>query len=121
MPNINAALGCAQIENINLFLSQKRELAKKYQEFFANSELKFVSEPEYARSNYWLNAVVCDTKETRDRLLIDMNQNGIMIRPVWKLMHRLPMYNGYIRDDLKQSEIIEERLINLPSTPINSL
>ncbi|MEG5908740.1 LegC family aminotransferase [Enterobacter mori] len=121
MPNINAALGCAQIENIELFLSQKRELAKKYQDFFAKSELTFVSEPEYARSNYWLNAVICDTKETRERLLNDMNQKGIMTRPVWKLMHRLPMYSGCIRDELTQSEIIEERLINLPSTPINTL
>lgn len=121
MPNINAALGCAQIENIDLFLTQKRELALKYQDYFKNSDLTFITEPEYAHSNYWLNAVLCESENTRNELLKNMNDKGVMIRPVWKLMHRLPMYSNYIRGDLNTSEIIEGRLINLPSTPIKSL
>lgn len=121
MPNINAALGCGQIENLGLFLAQKRMLAEKYQAFFAGSEFKFFVEPEYATSNYWLNAVVCENKESRDTLLKEMNDAGVMVRPVWKLMHHLPMYQNYLRDDLKVSELIEERLINIPSTPVGNL
>lgn len=121
MPNINAALGCGQIENLDLFLSQKRKLAEKYQTFFAGSEFTFISEPQYARSNYWLNAVICNSKESRDNMLKEMNNGGVMVRPVWKLMHRLPMFQNYLRDELKVSELIEERLINLPSTPIAHL
>ncbi|EOI5726912.1 LegC family aminotransferase [Cronobacter malonaticus] len=121
MPNINAALGCGQIEKLTLFLSQKRKLAEKYKNFFAGSEFKFVSEPKYSSSNYWLNAIICDSKVSRDNLLKDMNASGVMVRPVWKLMHRLPMFENYLRDELKISELIEERLINLPSTPIGHL
>ncbi|WPG19444.1 LegC family aminotransferase [Kosakonia cowanii] len=121
MPNINAALGCGQIEKLDLFLSQKRKLAEKYQTFFSGSEFTFISEPEYARSNYWLNAVICNSKVSRDNLLKEMNDSGVMVRPVWKLMHRLPMFQNYLRDELKVSELIEERLINLPSTPIAHL
>nr|AFO84307.1 Elg2 [Cronobacter turicensis] len=121
MPNINAALGCGQIEKLTLFLSQKRKLAEKYKNFFAGSEFKFVSEPKYSSSNYWLNAIICDSKASRDNLLKDMNASGVMVRPVWKLMHRLPMFENYLRDELKISELIEERLINLPSTPIGHL
>ncbi|MFD1802486.1 LegC family aminotransferase [Mixta tenebrionis] len=118
MPNINAALGCAQLERIDDFLSKKRNLAKHYELFFENSCFKFFKEAEYAESNYWLNAIICEEPKMRDELLIKLNKAEIMARPVWKLMHRLPMYSKALRDDLKYSEYIESRLVNLPSSPI---
>jgi len=119
MPNINAALGCAQLESLEVFLTQKRKLAHRYEEFFENSNIKFVKEPDYAISNYWLNAVICDEPATRDIMLSDMNKTGVMTRPIWKLMHRLPMFANAFRDDLSYSEYVEARIINLPSSPIN--
>lgn len=119
MPNLNAALGCAQLEVLEQFISQKRELASKYQEFFAGSDYKFIVEPDYAKSNYWLNAILCPDKESRDVLLKETNSAGVMTRPIWQLMHRLPMFECALRGDLTHSEYIESHLINLPSSPIN--
>ncbi|EGR9009168.1 LegC family aminotransferase [Vibrio vulnificus] len=118
MPNLNAALGCAQMEVLEHYLAQKRQLAHQYQAFFASSDVTFVVEPEYAQSNYWLNAVICPDGETRDALLAQTNEAGVMTRPIWKLMHRLPMFANALRGDLTQSEFIEAHLVNLPSTPI---
>ncbi|EPF6161489.1 TPA: LegC family aminotransferase [Citrobacter sedlakii] len=116
MPNLNAALGCAQMETLTLFLHQKRQVAARYAAFFRETAFRFVEEPEYARSNYWLNAVVCENREARDALLQQMNDANIAVRPVWKLMHRLPMYAHAMRDDLAQSIYFENRLVNLPSS-----
>ncbi|ENX3946829.1 LegC family aminotransferase [Photobacterium damselae] len=118
MPNLNAALGCAQMEVIELYLKQKRQLAECYKDFFNGTDFKFVTEPEYAKSNYWLNAVICPDKESREEILTRTNSSGVMTRPIWKLMHRLPAFENAIRDDLTQSEFIESHLINLPSTPV---
>ncbi|WCE29846.1 LegC family aminotransferase [Vibrio sp. SCSIO 43137] len=118
MPNLNAALGCAQMETLDLYLQQKRVLALRYQIFFADSEFHFVTEPEYAKSNYWLNAVICPDSQSRDALLEQTNDAGVMTRPIWKLMHRLPMFKECLRGDLAQSEIIESRLVNIPSSPV---
>jgi dTDP-4-amino-4,6-dideoxygalactose transaminase len=118
MPNLNAALGCAQLEVLEKFISQKRELASKYQEFFAGSDYTFIVEPDYAKSNYWLNAILCPDKESRDVLLKETNSAGVMTRPIWQLMHRLPMFERALRGDLTHSEYIESHLINLPSSPI---
>lgn len=118
LPNLNAALGCAQMEVLEEYLIQKRELADNYKKLFEGTDCKFVSEPEYALSNYWLNAIVCPEKETRDELLKQTNDLGVMTRPIWQLMNRLPMFENSIRGDLTQSESIEATLINLPSTPI---
>ncbi|WP_312627707.1 LegC family aminotransferase [Scandinavium sp.] len=118
MPNLNAALGCGQMERLDSFLKQKRVLAQRYEEFFAGSELSFVKEPEYAQSNYWLNAVICENADARDALLAQMNEAKVMARPIWKLMHRLPMFENALRDDLKHSERIEAQLVNLPSSPV---
>lgn len=117
LPNINAALGCAQIESLPIFLEQKRQLAETYKKFFSNTEFQFFSEPSYAKSNYWLNAIICSDKGHRDTLLKETNKNGVMTRPVWKLMHRLPMFSNTMRSDLTNSEYIEARLVNLPSSP----
>ncbi|PKG37751.1 LegC family aminotransferase [Psychromonas sp. Urea-02u-13] len=118
MPNLNAALGCAQMEVLELYLAQKRVLANRYQAFFENSDFQFVTEPDYAQSNYWLNAVICPSVAARDELLTQTNDAGVMTRPIWKLMHRLPMFKDALRGDLTQSEHIEAHLINLPSSPI---
>lgn len=119
MPNMNAALGCAQMEVIEQYLKQKRELAKCYNEFFEGTDFKFVTEPDYAQSNYWLNAIICPDKESREEVLTGTNSSGVMTRPIWQLMHRLPMFENAIRGDLTYSEFIEAHLINLPSTPVH--
>ncbi|MFW1275995.1 DegT/DnrJ/EryC1/StrS family aminotransferase, partial [Vibrio parahaemolyticus] len=119
MPNLNAALGCAQMEVIEQYLKQKRELAECYSEFFKGTDFKFVTEPDYAQSNYWLNAIICPDKESREEVLTSTNSSGVMTRPIWQLMHRLPMFENAIRGDLAHSEFIEAHLINLPSTPVD--
>lgn len=116
LPNLNAALGCAQIEMLEKFLVQKRSLAESYEEFFRKSEYQFIKEPKYAKSNYWLNAVLCDDIESRNELLRFTNNSGVMTRPVWTLMHRLPMYQHCMRGCLTNSEWAEARLVNLPSS-----
>lgn len=118
LPNLNAALGCAQMEMIEHYLLQKRHLAHQYQSFFEYSDVTFVIEPEYARSNYWLNAIICTDAQQRNQLLEQTNAAGVMTRPIWQLMHRLPMFADAIRGDLTQSEFIEARLLNLPSSSI---
>jgi aminotransferase in exopolysaccharide biosynthesis len=118
MPNLNAALGCAQMEVLESYLQQKRHLAHSYHQLFSGSEFTFVEEPSYARSNYWLNAIICPNKETREHILKETNQAGVMTRPIWQLMHRLPMFANALRGDLSQSEFFEARVINMPSTPV---
>ncbi|MGO0305856.1 LegC family aminotransferase [Endozoicomonas acroporae] len=117
LPNINAALGCAQLEVLPAMLANKRQLATHYARFFCNSDYVFVEEPDYASSNYWLNALICPEKRSRDELLKATNDQGVMTRPVWTLMHRLPMFTEALRGDLTNSEWLEARLVNLPSSP----
>jgi aminotransferase in exopolysaccharide biosynthesis len=118
MPNLNAALGCAQMEVIDKYLKQKRLLAEAYIDLFKGTDFKFVTEPEYAQSNYWLNAIICPNKQSREEILTGTNSSGVMTRPIWQLMHRLPMFEHALRGDLTHSEFIEAHLINLPSTPV---
>ncbi|HDL6874749.1 LegC family aminotransferase [Yersinia enterocolitica] len=118
MPNINAALGYAQMESLPLLISKKRALASQYKDFFKDSEYQFVTEPSYAKSNYWLNAIICPNVKNRDAFLIESNDKKVMTRPIWKLMHRLPMFSDAPRGDLSVSEWIEAHLVNLPSTPV---
>ncbi|MDH4395566.1 MAG: LegC family aminotransferase [Limnobacter sp.] len=118
MPNLNAALGCAQLEQLNKFIEAKRNLAKRYCEFLKNSNLRFFIEPEDCRSNYWLNAVVCENADQRDDLLKTTNENGVMTRPIWTLMNKLPMYANCMRGDLTNAEWLEARVVNLPSSVI---
>jgi dTDP-4-amino-4,6-dideoxygalactose transaminase len=120
MPNLNAALGCAQIESLESYLKQKRHLAHSYQQLFSGSEFTFVEEPAYARSNYWLNAIICPNKEAREAVLKETNEAGVMTRPIWKLMHRLPMFENALRGDLCHSEFLEARVVNLPSTQVKN-
>lgn len=118
MPNINAALGCAQMESLRIYLDKKRILAMRYKDFFNGSEFGFINEPSYAKSNYWLNAVLCHNEAARDSFITETNSNGIMTRPVWKLMQRLPMFANARCGDLTNSRWLEARLVNIPSSPL---
>lgn len=118
LPNINAALGCAQLEQIGGFLEKKRALARKYQAAFQEMEgLAIFSEAAFARSNYWLNVMLLDPilASERDRIIQYTNSRGIFTRPAWKLLHTLPMYETCPKMDLSGSELLEKRIINLPS------
>jgi perosamine synthetase len=118
MPNLNAALGCAQLEQLPDFLAAKRVLAERYRRVLAGLPgLAFVAEPPFARSNYWLNALLLDEAlaDQREVLLERSNAAGLATRPAWALMHRLPMYAQCPRMDLPVAESIERRLVNLPS------
>jgi len=119
MPNINAALGCAQLEQLPFFLNEKRKLANRYKHAFEDVQCgKFFVEPDFSHSNYWLNVFMLDenNSDQRDVLLEITNNQGIMTRPAWALMHKLSMYNSCPRMDLSVAESIEKRLINLPSS-----
>jgi perosamine synthetase len=119
MPNLNAALGCAQLEQLPGFLERKRKLAARYQAAFARmAGVKVVSEPAWGQGNYWLNAVLLEGGNVgrRDELLAATNAAGLMTRPAWTLMHKLPVYAACPRMDLAVAEDIEARLINLPSS-----
>lgn len=119
LPNLNAALGCAQLEQLDGFIADKRRLADRYAEAFADVPgLAVVREPEFGRSNYWLNAILLDPANAalRDPILEATNDAGFMTRPVWRLIHRLPMYAASPRMDLPVAESIEARLINIPSS-----
>jgi perosamine synthetase len=119
LPNINAALGCAQLEQLDRFLAQKRRLAERYATVFDEVDgVRFVTEPPFARSNYWLNALLLDEAHAaeRDPLLEAAFASGIMTRPPWTLMNNLPMYEASPRMDLAVAESIERRLVNIPSS-----
>lgn len=116
LPNINAALGCAQLEQLEDFIACKRELACRYAEVLEGSELRFFKEPEGCRSNYWLNAVICESSARRDELLKSTNESGVMTRPIWRLMNRLPRYVNCLRGDLTNAEWLEARVVNVPSS-----
>lgn len=118
LTNIAAALGCAQIESLDHLLGLKRTLAEQYKEFFKDSELKFVTEPEGCKSNYWLNAVITKDKTQRDELLEFTNKNGVMTRPIWELMNRLPMFVDCQTDSLENSIWFADRVVNIPSSAI---
>jgi len=116
LPNLNAALGCAQLEQLPAFLASKRTLAARYIEFFKDSDLQPIVEPVGCRSNYWLNGVICQDGEQRDALLKSTNEAGVMTRPIWTLMTRLPLYTNALRGSLDNAEWLEARVVNLPSS-----
>jgi len=119
LPNINAALGCAQMEQLPKFLEQKRALAERYRQSFSGIRgIRFFNEPAFARSNYWLNVLLLedDYADRRDALLEATHEAGIATRPAWEAMHRLPMFKDCPRMDLSTVENITSRLINLPSS-----
>ena len=118
MPNLNAALIVAQLEQLNGFLKSKRLLAKSYEKFFKGSDTQFVSEPENSKSNYWLNSIVLKDKDQRNLFLDETNSQGIMTRPIWTLMNTLPMFKKSQCGNLTNAEWLEERVVNIPSSVI---
>lgn len=115
MPNLNAALGCAQLERLDHFLEEKRARAVGYAQLFANTPWRFVPAPADAQSNYWLCAVLAPNRMERDAFLAESNAAGIMTRPVWEPLHTLPIYSHCLSDSMKQTRNIADRLVNLPS------
>lgn len=117
MPNLNAALACAQLEQLNGILADKRMLANAYNTFFSEIDwCDFFKEPDGCTSNYWLNAVITLNKQQRDDLLKTTNDSGIMTRPIWQLMSDLEMYKQCQKGDLKNARWFHDRIVNLPSS-----
>ena len=117
MPNINAALGCAQLENLDKFIASKRQLALEYAEYFKNVEdIQFFTEPEDTFSNYWLQAVILKDKAAQQEFLQQTNDNGVMTRPIWELMNRLPMFENCENDGLENTIWFADRVVNIPSS-----
>ena len=116
MPNLNAALLVAQLEKLNDFITNKRNLADKYEAFFKDTDYIFFKEPKNSKSNYWLNSIVLKDKHQRDKFLEETNLNGVMTRPIWILMNKLPMFKDAQCADLKNSEWLDERVVNIPSS-----
>ena len=118
MPNLNAALLLAQLEKLNEFISNKRRLAKKYETYFQKSDCIFFKEPKNCKSNYWLNCLILKNKKQRNKFLKETNSKGVMTRPIWTLMNKLPMFKGAQCYDLQNSEWLEKRVVNLPSSVV---
>lgn len=117
MPNINAALGCAQLENLDRYVADKRETAITYAEFFKGiDDITFFTEPENSFSNYWLNVVILKDKNAQLNFLQETNDNGVMTRPIWELMNRLSMFENCENDGLKNTIWLADRVINIPSS-----
>ena len=116
MPNLNAALACAQLEQLSGFIENKRKLAKEYHAFFVTKGIKFRLETPETKANYWLMAIELENKSERDFFLKSTNQNNIMTRPIWQLMFRLPMYANCQKDEQINAAFLEERIVNIPSS-----
>lgn len=116
MPNLNAALACAQLEQLDSMLVNKRELASLYTEFFEGKGIKFRTELPDTQANYWLMCVELEGKEEREQFLKETNANKVMTRPIWQLMYRLPMYEHCQKGEQKNAEFLEERIVNIPSS-----
>lgn len=117
MPNINAALGCAQLEHLDDYIADKRETAKAYAEYFKDVDgIDFFTEPENAFSNYWLNVVILPDHDKQLEFLQETNDNGVMTRPIWELMNRLPMFENCQHDSLENTIWFADRVVNIPSS-----
>jgi perosamine synthetase len=116
LPNINAAVGCAQIECFAGVLENKRTTAQMYNQFFQDIGIPFITEPAHARSNYWLNAIVLKDRQEREQFLAYSREKGIQTRPVWILMPNLPMYRHCQCTPLEIAQLLEDRLVNIPSS-----
>ena len=117
MPNLNAALLVAQLEKLNGFITNKRNLANKYEAFFKSMNYDFFKELKDSKSNYWLNSIMLKDKNQRDKFLEETNSKGVMTRPIWTLMNKLPMFKDAQCDGLKNSNWLHERVVNIPSSP----
>ena len=118
LPNLNAALGCSQLAALQPKIKLKRQLARIYRDFFEDGPYQFVDEPEGARSNFWLNAVICEDFSERELLISMCHKERILVRPIWTLMNKLPMFGNAPRGSLTVSEWLADRVVNLPSSPV---
>jgi len=116
MPNLNAALLVAQLENLEMYLANKRDLSEKYKTFFETQAFEFVAEPEDSQSNHWLHAVILKDRDQRNAFLEFTNAKGVMTRPIWTLMNKLEMFKDAQCSDLTNSEWLEDRVVNIPSS-----
>lgn len=116
LPNLNAALGCAQMERLPQMLAIKADIAARYAALFATLGIPFIQAPPGTTANYWLNAIRFDALAERDAFLDYSNAQGVMTRPIWRLMHRLAMYSDCFHDDLSHSIWLEKRVVNIPSS-----
>ena len=116
MPNVNAALACAQLEQLSGFLESKRNLAEEYQDFFKEKGMNFRTETKNTKANYWLMCVELENKKERDLFLEETNSAQVMTRPIWQLMFRLPMYKDCQKDEQVNAVFLEERIVNIPSS-----
>lgn len=116
MPNINAALACAQLEQLDEILQNKRKLAHAYADFFEAQGIPFVTESANTQANYWLNAIILKNSEQRDQFLAETNKQGVMTRPIWDLMSTLPMFKDCQTDGLQNSQWLADRVVNIPSS-----
>lgn len=122
MPNINAALGCAQLEKMPNFLIQKRELTEKYMDILSDLKgVQLFKEPNDCSSNYWLQTIILDENYNRDEVLSVLNENGVMSRPIWTPMHKLSMYRKCPKADLSVTVQLNQSIINIPSTPVSEV
>ncbi|KYG64178.1 aminotransferase DegT [Bdellovibrio bacteriovorus] len=116
MPNLNAALIVGQLEQLPFFVENKRATAEMYRQFFEKKGIQFFVEPEKAKSNYWLNAILLSDRKERDAFLHETNRQGVMTRPVWNLMPDLPMYKSAYSEDLTVARSLADRIVNIPSS-----
>lgn len=118
MPNLNAALICAQLEQLDSFIDNKRNLAKSYEYFFKEQGIKFRTENSDTRVNYWLMCVELNDRKDRDQFLTETNENGVMTRPIWQLMNKLPIYKHCYHDEQNNAQYLEDRIVNIPSSVV---
>ena len=116
LPNLNAALACAQFEQLDSFVKNKRQTAEKYREFFKKTPFKFIDEPSGSQSSFWLNAIQLKDLAERDAFLEMTNANQVMTRPLWKLMSELPAFKHCQKSNLKNAKVYEETIVNIPSS-----
>lgn len=116
MPNLNAAVACAQVERLDYMLKKKKQLSDSYKAFFNTLKIPFVDEIKDAKANFWLNSILLTDRNERDAFLRISNEAKVMTRPAWQLMFRLPMYCGCQKDGQENALYLEERLVNIPSS-----
>ena len=118
MPNLNAALACAQLEQLNMYLNNKRNLATSYEKFFLKKGIKFRTETKNTKANYWLMCIELENLKERNLFLESTNSSNVMTRPIWKSMDSLPMYKNCQKDELLNTKFLEDRIVNIPSSVI---
>jgi len=116
MPNINAALACAQLEQLNSFIQNKRKLATDYIIYFESIGVNFRKELPNTKANYWLMCIELENKKARDSFLKETNENKVMTRPIWQLIFKSPLYSGFQKDEQINAMYLEDRIVNIPSS-----